>query len=193
MAERHPLYQGMTGHMFGEHSLPILQKGDANLVVGTYIVPEVFPELGDVFAPGAKVVHIDLNAYEIAKNHPVDLGVVADPKLTLALLGDALERDAARCEEGRDAPTPRTGGQGQGGAPPAELEQDRAVRDAVPLKMSRFMEELARAAPGDVVVFDEALTNSPAVSRYLPPSRTGSLLPDPRRLAGCRLPGRRSA
>src|SRR4051812_43387509 len=92
MSERHPLYQGMTGHMFGEHSLPILRKGDANLVVGTYIVPEVFPELGDVFAPDAKVVHIDLNAYEIAKNHPVDLGIVADPKLTLALLGDALER-----------------------------------------------------------------------------------------------------
>ena len=45
-----------------------------NLVVGTYMLPEVFPELGDIFAPGAKVIHIDLNAYEIAKNHPVDSG-----------------------------------------------------------------------------------------------------------------------
>jgi benzoylformate decarboxylase len=79
----HPLYQGMTGHMFGEHSLPILQKADVTLVCGTYIVPEVFPHLGDVFAAGSKVVHVDLNAYEIAKNHPVDIGVVADPKLTL--------------------------------------------------------------------------------------------------------------
>ena len=93
MSHDHPLYQGMTGHMFGEHSLPILQKGDVNLVVGTYIVPEVFPELGDIFAPGAKMIHVDLNAYEIAKNHPVDLGMVADPKLTLALLADALESD----------------------------------------------------------------------------------------------------
>ena len=68
---------------------------------------------------GAKVVHIDLNAYEIAKNHPVDLGMVADPKLSLALLGDALERtlpDAkkeaakARAEQAR----PGEGGEARG-------------------------------------------------------------------------------
>src|SRR5579871_3341637 len=72
----HPLYQGATGHMFGHHSKPILAKGDVNLVCGTYIVPEVFPELGDVFAPGSKTIHIDLNAYEIAKNHPAELGML---------------------------------------------------------------------------------------------------------------------
>lgn len=173
MAEEHPLYQGMTGHMFGEHSLPILRKGDANLVVGTYIVPEVFPELGDVFAPGARVIHIDLNAYEIAKNHPVELGVVADPKLTLTLLANALDKvlpearkkaAASRIEKGRaDKEAKRK----------ADLEADRAVRDAVPMKMSRFMEELAAQLQGEVVVFDEGLTNSPAVSRYLAPSHTG--------------------
>jgi benzoylformate decarboxylase len=173
MSERHPLYQGMTGHMFGEHSLPILRKGDANLVVGTYIVPEVFPELGDVFAPDAKVVHVDLNAYEIAKNHPVDLGVVADPKLTLGLLGDELERilpDAARQAA---AERVKTSGAEKDARRQSEMEQDQAVREAVPVKMSRFMEELSSQLTGEVVVFDEALTNSPAVSRYLPPSHTG--------------------
>jgi benzoylformate decarboxylase len=171
--ERHPLYQGMTGHMFGSHSLPILQKGDANLVVGTYIVPEVFPELGDVFAPGAKVVHVDLNAYEIAKNHPVDLGVVADPKLTLALLADALDRtmtaDAKKAARTRLDQAARE----KAAQHTAALEQDRAVRESTPLKMSRFMEELAAQLKGEVVVFDEALTSSPAVSRYLTPSKTG--------------------
>ena len=91
MSFDHPLYQGSTGHMFGFASRPVMEKGDVNLVVGTYILPEVFPELDDIFAPDAKVIHIDLNAYEIAKNHPVDMGVVADPKLTLGLLAEALE------------------------------------------------------------------------------------------------------
>ncbi|HUR32383.1 MAG TPA: thiamine pyrophosphate-binding protein [Vicinamibacterales bacterium] len=173
MDERHPLYQGMTGHMFGEHSLPILRKGDANLVVGTYIVPEVFPELGDVFAEHAKVVHIDLNAYEIAKNHPVDLGMVADPKLSLALLGDALERALPAAKKQAARSRLEQGGQDKAARHAAELEADRAVRESVPLKMSRFMEELSAQLTGEVVVFDEALTNSPAVSRYLAPSRTG--------------------
>lgn len=173
MDYRHPLYQGMTGHMFGSHSLPILSKGDVNLVSGTYIVPEVFAELGEVFAPDAKTVHIDLNAYEIAKNHPVDLGMVADPKLTLAMLADALEtvmspgeqdaakgrlRDLAKAKESRLA---------------AELAKDRADRDEVPVKMSRFMEELVPHLPADTIIFDEALTNSPPIVRYWPPERTG--------------------
>ena len=173
MAEQHPLYQGMTGHMFGEHSLPILRKGDANLVVGTYIVPEVFPELGDVFAPDAKVVHIDLNAYEIAKNHPVDLGIVADPKLTLALLGDALERALPEGKKKAAATRIAQGRSEKEARHKADLEADQVGRDAVPLKMPRFMEELAAQVKGDVVIFDEALTSSPFVSRYFPPSKTG--------------------
>ena len=173
MAESHPLYQGMTGHMFGEHSLPILQKGDVTLVCGTYIVPEVFAILGDVFAPGSKVIHFDLNAYEIAKNHPVDLGVVADPKLSLGALADALE--TALSATAKDAARARTeaAGQAKKAAHEAELKKDQAVREAVPLHMPRFMEELAALLPPDTIVFDEALTNSPAVSRYLPANNPG--------------------
>ena len=173
MSYSHPLYMGMTGHMFGPHSLPILSKGDANLVVGTYIVPEVFPELGDVFAPGAKVIHIDLNAYEIAKNHPVDLGVVADPKLTLALLAEALE--AVLTPAQRRAAAARTAALAEAKRmkQQAELAKDREARDAIPLKMSRFMEELDAQLPADAIIFDEALTSSPAIVRYRPPQRTG--------------------
>ena len=56
--------------MFGYHSKPITWQGDVNLIFGTYVFPEVFPELDDIFAEGAGGVHIDLNAYEIAKNLP---------------------------------------------------------------------------------------------------------------------------
>jgi benzoylformate decarboxylase len=170
----HPLHQGMTGHMFGFASLPIMQRGDVTLIVGTYVLPEVFAELGDIFAPGAKVYHVDLNAYEIAKNHPVDLGVVADPKLTLALLAEALEatmtaKQRAAAEARRDEI-----GQAKAAKRAAALEADRQVREATPLKISRFMEELAGQLAGqEPILFDEALTSSPAVVRYLPPKRTG--------------------
>jgi benzoylformate decarboxylase len=170
----HPLHQGMTGHMFGFASLPIMQRGDVNLIVGTYVLPEVFAELGDIFAPGAKVYHVDLNAYEIAKNHPVDLGVVADPKLTLALLADALE--ATMTAKQRAAAEARRNeiGQAKAAKRAAAFEADRQVREATPLKISRFMEELAGQLAGqDPIIFDEALTSSPAVVRYLPPKRTG--------------------
>jgi thiamine pyrophosphate-dependent acetolactate synthase large subunit-like protein len=168
MSQSHPLYQGATGHMFGFQSKPILAKGDVNLVCGTYIVPEVFPELGDVFAPGAKVIHIDLNGYEIAKNHPVDMGFISDPKLTLAKLADSLasvmtveQQAAAKARFDGIAAAKQVKLAG-------DLERDRAIRDEEPLHLSRFMEELAPLLPDDVVIFDEALTNSPAIPRHRP-------------------------
>jgi thiamine pyrophosphate-dependent acetolactate synthase large subunit-like protein len=173
MSYGHPLYQGMTGHMFGSHSLPILSKGDVTLVCGTYIVPEVFPELGDVFATGSRVIHIDLNAYEIAKNHPVDLGVVADPKVTLGMLADTLEESLTTAQRGAARARVDRLARAKEQKQQAELAKDRQERDATPVRMSRFMEELVAQAAGKVVIFDEALTNSPAVSRYLPPARTG--------------------
>ncbi|WP_198156341.1 thiamine pyrophosphate-binding protein [Thermobifida cellulosilytica] len=96
----HPLYRGQTGHMFGSTSARIVADADAVLIVGTYVFPEVFPELRNPFREDASVVHIDLDAYEIAKNFPVDLGIAADPRLTLAALAGELER------RGRRAPPP---------------------------------------------------------------------------------------
>src|SRR5919204_1348620 len=81
----HPLFCGQLGHMFGDHSRAITSQADAVLICGTYVFPEVFPALEGVFAEGAPVVHVDVDAYEIAKNFRVDLGIVADPKRTLGL------------------------------------------------------------------------------------------------------------
>jgi thiamine pyrophosphate-dependent acetolactate synthase large subunit-like protein len=173
MSHSDPHYQGMTGHMFGYSSLPITKKGDVNLVCGTYMLPEVFPELGNVFAEGAKVIHIDLNLYEIGKNHRVDLGLLGDPKLSLAALAEELESsqwpDLKQSAKARSAQLARQ----KEAKRNSELEKDKKDRDALPMHMVRFMEELAAQLPGESIIFDEALTNSPAVSRYVSPEKGG--------------------
>jgi benzoylformate decarboxylase len=173
MSYTHPLYQGMTGHMFGRSSLPIMSKGDVVLACGTYLLPEVFPELGRIFAPGAQVIHIDLNLYEIAKNHPVDLGMLGDPKLSLAALADVMQETMSAAQKEAAAVRTRQVAAQKEAKRKAELEKDRASREAMPVKMARFMEELAAEVPPGAIVFDEALTNSPPVVRYMPPARTG--------------------
>jgi thiamine pyrophosphate-dependent acetolactate synthase large subunit-like protein len=169
----HPLYKGTTGHMFGEFSHPITSKGDANLIVGTYMVPEVFPRLEDIYQPGAKVIHFDLNAYEIAKNHHVDLGVVSDPKLSLQALAKAIESqqtDAQKATAGSRLQAARDAKQA---AQPAAAPAPESA-EGKPLKMRQFAEVLAQKVPQDVVIFDEALTNSPAVQQAIPPRLPGS-------------------
>jgi thiamine pyrophosphate-dependent acetolactate synthase large subunit-like protein len=170
MDTTHPLHQGTTGHMFGEQSLPLMQKGDVNLVCGTYLLPEVFPILGDIFAPGAKVVHIDLDGYEIAKNHPVDIGVVADPKLSLAKLADILEEILTPEQKAIAKARSEEIGKAKEAKRQADIAKDEANLTHEPLYLASFTSELAKHLPPDAIIFDEALTNSPSVTRYMRPT-----------------------
>lgn len=166
----HPLWKGKLGHMFGANSSRVTREADAILIVGTYVFPEVFPYLKteDVFAPGARIVHIDLNAYEIAKNFNVDLGIVADPKLSLAKLAQVLGAAMTPAQTAAAAARLQAAADEKAAAHQAALAADRKVRDEVPLHASRFMEELAQQVPDDVIVFDEGLTTTNApLPRYL--------------------------
>jgi thiamine pyrophosphate-dependent acetolactate synthase large subunit-like protein len=186
----HPLYRGLTGHMFGKDSTAAVGGADAVLIVGTYVFPEVFPALGAVFRPGARVAHVDLAAEQIAKSFPVELGLVADPKLTLAALVEALEgtmtaaqSDAAR-KRARDAQAEAEERRRR------ELEADARLRDAVPMQgISALAEALSRRLPADAIVFDEALTAGEELGRYLPGRRPGQLFQTRGGSLGVGIPG----
>jgi thiamine pyrophosphate-dependent acetolactate synthase large subunit-like protein len=169
----HPLFRGQLGHMFGEHSKAITSEADAVLIVGTYVFPEVFPALEGVFGRGAKVVHVDLDAYEIAKNFPVDAGLVADPKLTLGAIADELERTLTSERRGRAEERVNELREQKRRELDAASARDREFDGDTPMHPSVFMAELARQAPDDVVVFDEALTASPELTQHLPPRLPG--------------------
>lgn len=175
MAHTHPLWRGQTGHMFGDHSLPITKSGDVNLIVGTYMLPEVFPHLGDIYAEGATTIHIDADPGAIAKNHPVDLGLVCDPKAALAALADALE---ARLDATAKATAAARIAQAKTRAEAASAEARAATTKgdgATPgtLQFGPVAAALAERLPADALIFDEALTNSPALTAHLQPERPG--------------------
>jgi benzoylformate decarboxylase len=173
MNATHPLYGGLLGHMFGEVSSRITSQADVVLICGTYVFPEVFPALSGTFAPGVKIIHIDLNAYEIAKNFSVDLGLVSDPKITLAKLATELAKtltpEQKQMVGQRTSKITETRQQQMR----EQLAADKAVQDFVPMHLSQFAEELARHLPPDAIVFDEALTHSEELCRHIPPTTLG--------------------
>jgi len=173
MSSTHPLFGGLLGHMFGEVSSRIISQADVVLICGTYVFPEVFPALAGAFAPTTKIIHIDLNAYEIAKNFPVTLGLVSDPKTTLAKLGEELEKTLTAEQKllvsKRTTQIAETKKQQMA----EQYESDRALHDLVPLHLSQFAEELAKHLPPNTIIFDEAITHSEELCRYIPPTTIG--------------------
>jgi benzoylformate decarboxylase len=189
MDERHPLFAGHLGHMFGPHSRSLVESADAVLVVGTYVFPEVFPELSRPFAAGAPIVHIDLDAYEVGKNFDVDLGLVSDPALTLGNLADAIARrlSGPGVDDARARVAAAAAAKDQRLA--AQRDEDLAARAVVPLHASAFMEALAERLPHDAIIFDEALTFSPEVTQYLPPREPGTFFQTRGGSLGVGIPG----
>lgn len=164
MPGRHPLYRGQLGHMFGHATARRLAGADGVLVVGTYLFPEVFPAFDAPFPPGTPIVHLDQVAEQIAKNHPVSLGLVADPaagldalagRLGPALGADGRSRAAARLDAAR-----------------ARSIQD-AARPAPDTLPDSFFAAVAAANPAGLLLFDEALTASDVLARHLPPDVPG--------------------
>jgi benzoylformate decarboxylase len=164
-----PLYGGLLGHMFGFDSAAHIRTADAVLICGTYVFPEVFPNLKDTdeFQPTARIIHIDLDAYEIAKNYRVDIGVVADPKESLGRLATAL--NATMTPKERSAANARTEaiGKRKQDALQAAKDKDTAHQNDEPPPMGIFARELAKHLPAGAMVFDEALTSSPDLTRYI--------------------------
>jgi benzoylformate decarboxylase len=185
----HALYGGDLGHMFGTASKRITSAADAVLICGTTVLPEVFPAVEGVFAPDALVVHFDLNSYEIGKNFSVAVGALGDPKLTLAALAEALDRLLTRDQRARAKERANRQADRKRETRDRELAVDRDTRDAEELHMSRFAEELAERWPEGAVVFDEALTNSSALWRYLPLDEAGTFFQTRAGMLGTGLPG----
>ncbi len=185
----HPLYAGLTGHMFGDDSAALVANADAVVICGTYVFPDVFGSTHSPFRPDATVVHIDLDSNAIAKNHPVTIGMVSDPRLTLHALTGALDRVLTDAQRGaaeqrvqrRTADSTRAHTQAR--------EADVAGAGAGPVRMSAVAACLADLLPDDAVVFDEALTNSPDLTRWLTPSKPGHFFQTPGGTLGVGIPG----
>jgi len=189
IAASHPLYRGPLDHMFGEANRARLAEADVVLVCGTTLFPEVFPVPDAVFAAGAKLIHIDLDAAEIGKTHPVTIGALGDPKLTLAALAEELtglidgpRREAIR--DRRDRLRRETAA-----AREAALARDAAAEARGGLTLSRFARALAARLPPDALIFDEALTSSPELMRHLPRDEPGHYFQTRSGMLGTGLPG----
>ena len=81
----HPLHLGMPGMHGTVPVVAALQLSDLVIALGARFDDRVTGDSA-TFAPGARVVHIDIDPAEIGKNRRADVPIVADCKIALELL-----------------------------------------------------------------------------------------------------------
>ncbi|MDD5419029.1 MAG: biosynthetic-type acetolactate synthase large subunit [Methanomicrobiaceae archaeon] len=88
----HPLNLGMPGMHGTRYANAAITECDLLFAVGVRFDDRVTGEI-ETFAPGATVVHIDIDPAEIGKNKPADIPIVGDAKAVLAeMLGRMQKR-----------------------------------------------------------------------------------------------------
>lgn len=170
---KHPLFGGLLAVVSASMLRGQLAMADLIVAIGTPMLTLLFPLDEPPFSPNAKIVHIDDDVREIGKNWTVDVGVLADPRLAMADVLDALNR--VQTDEQRQAGLKRAETVGASGDQMmAALDASAKARwDTTPMSAGRMMSEIADAMHPDTVLFDEAITSGGYLTRYLRFDDTG--------------------
>jgi acetolactate synthase-1/2/3 large subunit len=92
--DSHPQHVGMPGMHGKVSAVGALQKADLLIALGARFDDRVTGQLA-TFAPGAKIIHADIDPAEIGKNRRADVPIVGDCKEVLVDLIAAVEAERA--------------------------------------------------------------------------------------------------
>ncbi|HYQ81880.1 MAG TPA: thiamine pyrophosphate-binding protein [Anaeromyxobacteraceae bacterium] len=164
---------------FFQHSRKeALAQADVVLAVGTPLDFRLGYGTEPTFGAGAKVIQVDVDAAEIGRNRPIEVGIVGDSRSVLAQL-EAGARPAAGAAAWRERLR---------GAEAARLDKQRAFEqsDQRPIhhfRLARAVEEVASRAGdvtyvgdgGNVVAVAAKVLRVPRPGRWLDPGPLGCL------------------
>jgi acetolactate synthase I/II/III large subunit len=158
ISEEHPLAVGVVGSNGGTpETRSIVDAADLVVFVGCR-AGSVTTERWRHPAPGAcKVIHIDVDAQTAGANYKVDVPIVADAKLALAALNEALSDlqrplDASAVKQARESKFAKFDALAESGERPIRPE--------------RVVAELAAALDADAIVVADPGTPCPYLSAY---------------------------
>lgn len=169
-----PLFMGTLSFTFGKYNHDITTQADVVLAIGTSLFPEMFPDRGPYFAKGARLFQVDLNPWEIAKNFPTQIGLVADPKETLAAISADIESHLIPEFQKKAAARKNYWLQKKRENWEAEQINYDHLRSKRPMHASLMMKTVVEMLPENAVIYDESITSSPALVHHIHPSLPAS-------------------
>src|SRR5439155_6678347 len=134
-----------------------LDGADAVLLVGGAFFEEVWFSPGSPFPEDAVVIQVEASSRRLAYNYGVTVGLVGDPKATLAAL--RADINGATSAGYREAAARRNEALRSLKDQDAAAQRARAQKrwDNTPISMPRLMADIASALPANAIVVDEAI------------------------------------
>lgn len=145
----------------------VLGETDVVALVGGSFFEEVWFDDVSPFPDGAKVIQIEASSAKLARNFPLDVGLLGDVRASVAAVNKAVEAasdDASRAAAAARNEELRAGKEAESAG---QTERARRHWDQRPISAARLMGELAEVVPPNVVVVNEAITATADLQRSL--------------------------
>jgi benzoylformate decarboxylase len=162
----HPLFRGPLTRL-APRIRKSLEPHDLLLSAGGDLLTMSLPSETEPIPPGLKIIHLDIDPWQLGKNYPAEVAILADPKAGLAELTAALAKamsneDRARAERRNLAL--RAAAQATRAALAARATAEAARQPIRPLALWQAVGE---SLPGNCVIIDETLSSSEGLRQFL--------------------------
>jgi benzoylformate decarboxylase len=162
----HPLFRGAMGRVTPAIR-EVFEQYDLVFSVGGDLFTLSLPSPVEPIPPGLRLIHLDIDAWELGKNYPPDVAILGDPKATLPDLTAAVR---ARMTSGARAAA-RERLINATGAIHAEREtlhaKARAAAELTPIQPLALLQAIGAMLPKNAVVVEEAISSGVGIRQLM--------------------------
>ncbi len=162
----HPLFRGTIARLATSWR-EALSEYDLLFSVGGDLFTLSLPSGGESVPAGLKIIHLDIDAWELGKNYSEAVALLGDPAATLPeltrALGERMTADARARARVRCEGVKRTVAAERA----AIKAQARAAAAKAPIQPLALLAALGEMLPADTVVVDETLSSGAGLRRLL--------------------------
>jgi acetolactate synthase-1/2/3 large subunit len=164
MADSHPLHLGVCGCWGHYPAVEAARNADVILVLGCRFSDLHTASWQPGFAyniPATKLIQVDIDPSEIARNYPVDIGVVGDIKTVLGQLIDQASTDGEKGDY-TQWQEELSGYKKQW----SDFVKPYETCDEKPIDPRRMIFDIRKAAPKDTILFSDVGNNQPWIEEF---------------------------
>lgn len=175
LADDHPLTLGMTGFWGTKYINDSCRTADYILALGTRFCEADCSSWEGEYTfdiPPTKLIHIDIDAAEIGRNYPVELGVIADLKQALTVLNRVARELSPQARNNEPL-------RKEIDAYRKQFKSNNAAAEAsaqFPMRPERILADVRAVLPRDAFITTDVGWNKNGVGQQFPIYEPGSIL-----------------
>ncbi|WP_242127379.1 thiamine pyrophosphate-binding protein [Sphingobium sp. Sx8-8] len=158
----HPLFAGLVTRL-GTAVQALSQQHDLVISIGGDLFTMSLPTGAEAFAPGTRIVHLDVDPWELGKNFPTEAALLGDPKATLPELTAAIADRQADGDRKAASERRSTIGQASSQRRRAAVSKAQSLYGASPIQPMALLHLIGEILPSNAVVVEEILSSNPGL------------------------------